>query len=384
MFKRFLFINTMTFFLFITGCTQVTPVNSIHANMESVTNEEAAQAWQTPPPLTAPNGLRPCCAFGYDLKVKVFEIPVPFYRIDNIVEASKLGSHRYNDSFLLGTAAVLGIGSERSGLVYSHKGGFLDIAHIRDTADYTYYLFSHIYPNLGQEWTLTLSDELAQRKIHFNAFTPPKNEAQRYTLSAYLAARLGYRLAIWHEIAQWYGFRSVPGFSEGISAFSPEDLYSNLIGARLSLTLILNGYTTSLEQYNQSMQGIIPSALYQLEAQPRQLTQQWFDVIDGQWWDSQQRVPDKFLVLMRDYHISDKRYPVLPFEEIASPHYLTLPSAYSGYILEQLAEFQLWPTNHMEDLPRPKSYWREADFTDLTEKAHEIDDKTRPKTTKFD
>lgn len=119
----------------------------------------------------------------------------------------------------------------------------------------------------------------------------------------------------------------MPGFSEGISAFSPEDLYSNLIGARLSLTLILNGHATSLEHYNQSMQGIIPSALYQLEAQPRQLTQQWFDVIDGQWWDSQQRIPDKFLVLMRDYHISDRRYPVLPLRKQhphTTSHYLVL------------------------------------------------------------
>ena len=31
------------------------------------------------------------------------------------------------------------------------------------------------------------------------------------------------------------------------------------------------------------MQRIIPSALAQLEAQPRQATQQWFDLIDGQW-----------------------------------------------------------------------------------------------------
>ncbi|PBD34343.1 hypothetical protein CK247_30710, partial [Klebsiella pneumoniae] len=33
------------------------------------------------------------------------------------------------------------------------------------------------------------------------------------------------RIAQWHEIAQWYGFQSVPGFSEEISAFSPEDLW---------------------------------------------------------------------------------------------------------------------------------------------------------------
>lgn len=382
--QQLLFIKFMAFALLLSGCTHITPVKNITANLDTETKEEATQRWQTPRPLKAPNGLRPCCAFGYDLKVKAWGIPVPFYRIDNVIETSTLGNHRYNDNYWLGTAAVLGIGSEKSGLIYSHKGGFLDIAHIRDTADYTYYLFSHIYPNLGKEWTLVLSDELAQRKIHFNAFTPPEDEIQRYTLSAYLAARLGYRLAVWHEIAQWYGLRSVPGFSEEISAFSPEDLYSNLIGARLSLTLILNGHATSLEHYNQSMQGIIPSALNQLEAQPHAVTQKWFTLIDGQWWDSHQRVPDKFLVLMRDYEITDARYPVLPFEENTAPHFLSLPSHYAGYDLKQLAEFQLWPTKQMGDLPVPNTYWSEADFTDLAEKARETDDKIRPKMTTFD
>lgn len=384
MLRFFPFVKIITLFILLSGCTNIASVKPLPANLDSETQEQASQAWQVPAPLEAPNGLRPCCAFGYDLKVKALGIPVPFYRIDNVVESATLGNHRYNDSFWLGTAAVLGIGSEKSGLIYSHKGGFIDIAHVRDTADYTYYLFSHIYPNLGKEWTLTLSDELAQRKIHFNAFTPPEDKAQRYTLSAYLAAHLGFRLAVWHEIAQWYGFRSVPGFSEGISAFSPEDLYSNLIGSRLALTVILNGHATTLEHYNQSMQGIIPSALAQLEAQPRALTQQWFDVIDGQWWDSQQRVPDKFLVLKRDYHISDKRYPILPFEENSAPHFLTLPSTYFGYDLKQLAEFQLWQTEHMENLPIPKTYWKEADFADLAEKAREIDYKIRPKTTEID
>ncbi|OAT32500.1 DUF4056 domain-containing protein [Proteus myxofaciens] len=377
MLKRFLTLTLIT--VLISGCTHVTPVDSIEANLSTQTTEEASQIWSVPKPLNAPNGLRPCCAFGYDLKVKAWGIPVPFYRIDNIVEKDKLGLHRYNDNFWLGTAAVLGFGNEKSGLLYSHKGGFLDIAHIRDTADYTYYLFSHIYPNLGKEWTLTLSDELAQRKIHFTEFTPPKDAMKRYTLSAYLAARLGFQLAVWHEIAQWYGFRSVPGFSEGISAFSPEDLYSNLIGARLSLTLILKGHATTLEQYNHSMQAIIPSALDFLESQPREKTQQWFDVIDKQWWDSQRRVPEKFLVLKRDYHTEDVRYPILPFEENTLPHLLTLPHFYHDYNLNQLAEFQLHPTNHMKDLPIPTTYWTDADFTDLAEKAQEFDRKTQPK-----
>lgn len=54
------------------------------------------------------------------------------------------------------------------------------------------------------------------------------------------------------------------------------------------------------------------------------------------------------------------------------------------FTLKQLAEFQLWPTKQMANLPVPKTYWKEADFADLAEKARQIDQKTRPKTTKND
>ena len=40
---------------------------------------------------------------------------------------------------------------------------------------------------------LILSDELSSRRIQFRRFTPPKDPAERYTLSVYLAARLAFR-----------------------------------------------------------------------------------------------------------------------------------------------------------------------------------------------
>jgi hypothetical protein len=61
------------------------------------------------------------------------------------------------------------------------------------------------------------------RRVQLNAFTPPAGVRQRYQLAAWLAG-IWPSKSQWHEIAQWYGFQSVPGFSEEISAFSPEDL----------------------------------------------------------------------------------------------------------------------------------------------------------------
>ncbi|MBG5920673.1 DUF4056 domain-containing protein [Providencia stuartii] len=362
--------------LLLTACQNSAPskLAAVSPELNSDTHEFASQSWPVLEPLEPPQGLRACCAFGYDLQAQLWGIPVPFYTIDNIVEADKLGEHHYNDSFLGATAALMGVSDEKVGLLYTDKGGFIDISHVRDTADYTIFLFSQIYPRLGESWTLKLSDELASRQIVFKPFTPPVSTEQRYTLSAYLAAKLAFQLAAWHEIAQWYGYQSVPGFSEGISAFSPEDLYSNLLGARLSMTLILQGRAQSLPLFSQSMEDILPTALEQLGANTKQQTRTMFDRVDGLWWNSYQRVPEKFLVLTRDYDTSDNRYPLMPLQMVPTESLrLSLPNEYQGYSLQEIAQFRLLPTSKMAHLPTPQTYWTAADFSTLSEAAKQQD-----------
>lgn len=125
---------------------------------------------------------------------------------------------------------------------------------------------------------------------------PPASLSRRYEIAAWLAGRLAYELAQWHEIAQWIGFQSVPGFSEEISAFSPEDLYSNLLGARLAISVILHGHAGSVDDYNRAMDVALKKVLVKLMAAPRSETESMFRKLDGDWWNSQRRVPDKFLV----------------------------------------------------------------------------------------
>ncbi|OKP00260.1 hypothetical protein Xedl_03331 [Xenorhabdus eapokensis] len=360
-------------FLLMACQNQPQSVNPVKPVLISDTHEQSQQNWDALSPIAPPEGLRACCAFGYNLKTQLWNIPIPFYDIDNIVEAKKLGEHHYNDSVIGASAALLGVSNEKVGLLYTRQGGFIDISHVRDTADYTLYLFSQIYAHLGQEWKLTLSNELAARKIHFLAFTPPEEPAERYTLSAYLAAKLAFQLAAWHEIAQWYGYQSVPGFSEGISAFSPEDLYSNLLGARLALTLILTGHASSVEQFSHSMAKILPIALHELGDYPKSGTKEMFDSVDGLWWNSYQRIPEKFLVLHRNYDIQDNRYPLMPFGKENFALRLSLPEYYQHFSLDKLAEFQLWPTNEMKNLPVPKQYWTVKDFKILAENAQRED-----------
>lgn len=363
-------ILCMTVFLAACQNTQKQNLSIIAPVLTSDSQEEALQSWPVVDELEPPQGLRACCAFGYDLQAQLLGVPVPFYTIDNIVEADKLGEHHYNDSFVGAAAALMGVSHEKVGLLYTDKGSFIDVSHVRDTADYTFYLFSQIYPRLGQEWSLTLSNELTSRQIHFSAFHAPQSAKQRYTLSAYLAAKLAFQLAAWHEIAQWYGYQSVPGFSEGISAFSPEDLYSNLLGARLSMTLILQGRAQSLPMYAQSITQILPVALHQLGDKKKQDSRKMFDKVDGIWWNSYQRVPEKFLVLTRDYETKDNRLPLFPTQMIPSEGLrLSLPDSYLSYSLAQLAELRLLPTTNMGQLPTSTHYWTVSDFSLLAEAA---------------
>lgn len=342
------------------------------------TDTAAARAWPVMPPQPQPRGLRPCCAFGYGLHVELMGLPVPFYQLDNVVTTGELGHHQYNDRPFAGLLDLAGLGRERNGIVYTARGGFIDTAHVRDTADMTVYLFSQLLPRLGLPFTLTLDNELAERRLVFNAFTPPAQAAERYTLAAWLAAHLAFQVAEWHEIAQWFGFQSVPGFSEAVSAFSPEDLYSNLLGARLAASLILSGQAQSPGVYDAAMDTALVQALKQLDAQPGNMTRFQFDMLDGRWWNSQRRVPEKYLVLRRNYLMGDDRLPTAVPGEQTPLLSLVLPHRWQGFDLNALAQLQLWPGKAMARLPPPARYYTQDNFSTLAALARQQDRQAQP------
>ncbi|EDM3692329.1 DUF4056 domain-containing protein [Salmonella enterica subsp. enterica serovar Infantis] len=328
-------------------------------------------AWPVMPPLPQPDGLRPCCAFGYNLHVKLMNIPVPFYQINNVITVNHLGSHHYNDSLVAGLITLVGFGSEHNGIVYTSRGGFIDTAHVRDSADMTVYLFTHLLPVLGQSFTLLPGDELAQRRIVFRTFIPPETPGKRYRLTMWIAAHLAFQLAAWHEIAQGYGFESIPGFPEEVSAFSPEDLYSNLLGARIAVSLIRDGQVASEGMYNAAMTQALRQALTDLDAQPASVTRFQFDMLDGKWWSSQRRLPEKYLVLRRNYDVSDDRAPTPVPGENAAPYHLNLPIFWRTSSPDDLAQLQLWPGHHMARLPVPDKYYTVSDFPGLARSARQ-------------
>ncbi|MCL1129136.1 DUF4056 domain-containing protein [Shewanella sairae] len=267
-----------------------------------------------------PQAVRPCCAFGNAQKVKVGPVPVPFFRYANTIAVDKVGPHAFEaGTFSFQKDAPNGSrGTENNGQIYTLKGGFIDLAHVRDTADNAIALFYHIYPKIGQQQSIPLPEEIGPRTIELSEFAVSHlTGRQRWEVAAAMSDRLAYFMAEAHEVAQWHGYRSWAPWSETVSAYSPEDLYSNMLGAKIALALLNNNLAMNTELYNQHMTQWFSATLQWLQPVAIEQTNILFDAIDGHWWDSQQPLPSKFMLLKRHYELGDKQSPYLVPKAVA-------------------------------------------------------------------
>jgi hypothetical protein len=267
--------------------------------------------------------LRPCCAFGSELGASIAGlVPIPGYRIPNVMSREDVGPHTYDSGLL--SVAIDGrvdpaFDRERNGLVYTCRGGFIDTAHVRDYADWAIYLVAQIARRAVSGGTIELSEEGGRRSIRIEAL--PEEALERVGLrrvAASLGQWLAFQLSIWHEIATWYGYASVPGFSERASAFSPEDLYSNALGAKLMLAVVYGRDARSEHVFNRAIDRWFEQALAMLGAVPRELGQEIAESLDGLWWDSTRRLPDPQLVKRRNLEIASPVRPWLAPESALS------------------------------------------------------------------
>ncbi|CAA0097030.1 Uncharacterised protein [BD1-7 clade bacterium] len=358
--------------ILIAGCATPTwhghPRPTAHAVELALSNSDAkAQMWDLDvnslPEFDVPQKVRPCCAFGNEQKVEIGFVPIPLFRLGNSVSFSEIGPHRFDAGSFPNTvkgASANGLsGGENNGIIYTLRGGFIDLAHVRDTADDTVALFFIIIHHLGQPHIIELPSEIGPRYIQMKAFdTSGLSAKQRWYLAAELAARLAYFKAESHEIAQWHGYTSFAGWPEEVSGYSPEDLYSNMLGAKLSLALIHSKLVLNDQLYNQSMTVWLSEFIQWLEPVSKQQTNAMFSIVDGYWWDSCKPIPDKFMVLMRHFRMGDEQHPYRVSESLArsnsewpavselykympSAHTLSLPGQLYGFQLDQLATLNI-------------------------------------------
>lgn len=261
------------------------------------------------PPIPVRERLRPCCAFGSNLRAKLASVPIPGYHIPNILGPDDVGPHGYDSGSLrLATDDGPGVdfNAERNGLVYTCRGGFIDIAHVRDYVDWTVYVTGQVGRIIltGEAGEFSLPDEGGVRRVLVSAVDPGvlKDTGLR-RVAAFAGSYVAWYMSVWHELATWYGFHSVPGFSEKASAFSIEDLYSNSLGTKIGALLVDRQLARSERTFRQGVDDWLEATLSYLGAVPKEVGMDAAESVDGLWWDSTKRLPDNRLVMRRSVNV---------------------------------------------------------------------------------
>lgn len=252
-----------------------------------------------------PRIIRACCFFGYNLKLW----GVPFVSIDQVISVDDLGDHYY-----------MGDKSEGTGTIYTKKGGFIDIAHLRDQIDWTRYLYTAILDSRGKgEVVLPLRNEAGRKTLYLDV--PAELDSSDCIL---LAGKITYDFSLWHEISTWFGAKSIPLIPEKFSSFSVEDVYSNLLGVRVGMKTL-----HSKLPFNTAATKIIISTLDSLDVvKTAKETYDAYDAVNNKWYTNKRRIPHKSITLKRDLDVLTSSRPwIIPDQSdtIVDPIILDVP-----------------------------------------------------------
>ncbi len=355
-----------------------------------------AATHEDPPRLFAPaepRRLRPCCAFGGAMRVKVFGIPLPCYRHQPLRGAPDIGPHEYDpgllqilpspidDELRAGNAGSKHAKREHNGIIYTCRGGFLDTAHIRDFADLAWFLAARVEERLETGGTIELEDYGGRRRVTIRPVRGEKlREAGRTRLAIAVAARLSFDLSVWREIATWYGYESVPPWSEKLSSFSPEDLYSNLLGTKLAEGILLTTAIHDRREWDLAMTAWLASAMDAIGIVPVDAARELMESLDGTFWSSARRIPDWDITLRRRFERGPVVEPLVVHSNAPSapcglddvPVPLPVQDELAGLPIGGIAEIDVVVSDRLikHGFPLPPDGDRrvvEADFDDLIE-----------------
>ncbi len=192
-------------------------------------------------------GLTACTSTGARLIDGRQQIERPKYRIGVLPYPGLMSGLVMPDPDKLGEHSYVGfdgpLSSEQGrGLLYTCNAGFLDLAHVRKSADWSRYLAREVRGALerGAAGIVVNAEEPSRYHLGFRypAFWGGLAPADRRALIGELSIRLGQHLSelanAWHEIISFYGYNSTVFLSEKPSAFTYDDMISHMLGVKVA------------------------------------------------------------------------------------------------------------------------------------------------------
>ena len=206
---------------------------------------------QDPTPVINPGppGQRQCCSLG----AQTGEDP------------TNLTGHRYGNIVGQPAQTISNLpGGEHLGYIYTSRAGLVDLGHVRDNADMVFYVYIQLLN--GQHRVYTSGGDVAG--------VPVIPKAKDDMLG--LAGAIVFVNSWAHELTTWGGDTNIflDSKAEDFSAFSPEDMSSNIVGiyvAKRAITNMSGGIGTPgpelVKQFDTEMDALLPMIIASLGPQ---------------------------------------------------------------------------------------------------------------------
>lgn len=228
--------------------------------------------------------IRTCCSFGSEVQF----FAIPGIKLTEITSLEKIGKHHY-----------LGDNTEENGIIYTRRGGFIDMGHLRDQIDWMSYIYNQMLQSRKEgSLSLDLGHEGGDKILNVRL----SHELSDSDLIL-LSGKIAYDLSVWHEIATWFGASTIPFIPERYSSFSVEDAYSNLLGITIGIKAI-----ESELPYEEAVTKLISQTLTDLNAVTNESeTYMAMEAVRNIWWTRDKRLPSGKILLQRQLNV----YPCL-------------------------------------------------------------------------
>jgi hypothetical protein len=178
--------------------------------------------------------------------------------------------------------------TEGSGMLYTLRGGTIDLAHVRRSGDAAKRAYDLAYSCIAageKSFTLRL---FLERTTNTVSFQYPADWRQRPMLEKEQIARavaievgpvVGYNWSLYHEMLTWKGTRFFLIEPEFKSAFSWEDLYSNILGVTIAMRSVQEG-----RDYNKQFTRILNQELDRLGGASKEKAIEITRSVKGRWY----------------------------------------------------------------------------------------------------
>lgn len=198
----------------------------------------------------------------------------------------------YGNPDRLGTHSYGFGGGEGAGIFYTLRGGSIDLDHVRGAADLTKFTYVRAKATIedggdgfsvGPAFEWTTNKVKLQYPPNWNTLSQAEKDRIAHEAAMIIAPVVGYNSTLWHEMLTWKGTHFALIEPEHTSAFSWDDLYSNIVGVELAMQAIRDGHVKNSD-YNRAMTRLIADELERMQIVSKEKTMEITESVKGSWY----------------------------------------------------------------------------------------------------